>query len=239
MFTTIILITTQLLLADAFAPFQDQGQRGPGGRGPSARPNRTGRGGGQKDVVQVYQLRYADCEKVAEVLRQVLQIGTITAEPRTNVVIVSGTPEVRKLTEDILQQLDHPPQVAKAETDFSAVRIKHRSAKDVAKRVESILNDRHVNIVSDAARSTILLNGTEEKVARAHSVIQQLDIPAAVINLEFSFFKARLHTDDDTPTAIPSDLRDVVAEVKRFGRVEFLGRLSTVATEETGFEVAG
>jgi RNA polymerase sigma factor (sigma-70 family) len=76
------------------------GRGGPGGRGPGPEPE-----------MQVHRLRNAEAAEMAGLLKEVFgrQPGvTVTADPRTNSLIVNADPDTQKAVQALLQRLDEP-----------------------------------------------------------------------------------------------------------------------------------
>lgn len=194
--------------------------------------------------VRIFPLRHAVAEDVVPILSKLLNEHRVYADLRTNSVIFVGSKEHAAIIESLLATLDTPPNEALAESELSIVPVRHRDTRSLAKGIETALGDGdvfgggHLSIAEDRVRSMILLNGQREAVLKAKSIIKELDTPAATAQLEFSFFKARLHGDGAVPK-IPEDLQPVAEELRRFGQVDLLGRLSTIATEQENFHIEG
>lgn len=64
------------------------------------------------------------------------------------------------------------------------VRLKGRSAKDIAKTLESVFGDESdLQIISDTESNTLMLRGSEEILNRSIRLLQQLDAPPRMITL--------------------------------------------------------
>lgn len=196
-----------------------------------------------KILVRVFRLNNASCTDVVKTLG--LVTDRARAEKRTNSVIFVGLEYDLPVIEKIIQQLDSAPATPQLEPEREVivVSVKNRSVKEVASQVGKSFpymgrGEDNVSMSVDQGRSAILLRGSKKSVEMAEAAIRKLDTPAATANLELAFLKA---TSGDTQpdSAIPDDLKDVANELKRFGRIELLGRLVTTAVEGKHFKIFG
>lgn len=195
------------------------------------------------DEVRVFRLKHAQCQEVVFTLKHMLGDDRVITDERTNSIIFAGSKEQAAKIEELLAILDTPADGPVAESELSIVAVRHRDVRSLANEIHAAMDrglgaGRYLNIAADQARSKILLDGERRAVLKAKSIIKELDTPAAMANLEFAFLKA---TSGDTQpgSAIPDDLKDVANELKRFGRIELLGRLVTMAVEGEPFKVSG
>lgn len=189
-------------------------------------------------LTTVFKLEHAACDDVAVILGRVFSSVAIP-DPRTNCVIMSATESDLAAARSLLTQLDQPSTDADA-ADVLIVRAKHRRALELADQIQQVLSSRDLRVAADMGRASILLRGPESALEAARSILAQLDTPAASVNLEFAFFRAYRDLDgDDLDAVIPPDLADVAKELRRFGAVEFLARLSTIAVEHEDFKIEG
>lgn len=237
MLPTIVLITAQLFLTDAMDAARNPGERRQRTGARRAAPT-------QDHELRIFKIMHGDCMELTAALQQVMRHGSITPHPSSNSIIIAAPEKDLKAVTTLIQQLDNPIESAKYEKDLTVVPTTHRQADALASLLPSIFGskgifgEKEMKIATDRGRSSIILSGPRESVSKAQSVIKLLDTPVAMVNLEFIFFRARLHVGGPAPE-IPDDLRDVADGLKRFGRIEFLGRLSTVAVEEEEFKVGG
>lgn len=197
-----------------------------------------------KTLVRVFRLKNASCNDVVRTINSLVTKKT-RAEERTNSVIYVGLEYDLPVIEKIIQELDSIPTTAQLEPEREVivVFVKHQPVNEVASQAGKSFpymgrGEDNVSMSVDHRRSAILLRGSKKSVKKAEAVIRQLDTPVAMANLEFAFLKA---TSGDTQpdSDIPDDLKDVANELKRFGRIELLGRLVTMAVEGKPFNISG
>jgi len=252
LFATIFLMT-QLAVSNGL--LQDEGrtvqvaQAQPDKPGAAKPAGRGGRGQGAPSPstvgeVRVFRLKHAECQE-ASVLVKILHPGIYAyADERTNRVVCRGDEAQLQQVQLLLETLDTPTNDGQAAADLSIVPVRNRDVQSLASEIQntvgsgSLGSGSYFRVAADRMRSAIILNGQPDAVARAKSIIKALDTPAGTAQLEFSFFRARLDGEGTAPE-IPVDLRPVAEELRRFGQVELLGRLTTVATEEEGFQIEG
>lgn len=251
MWMTPAIVVTSLFLSDATSLFQDPTE--PGRRGRTAAP--TGRAEPEAPIAttrdrrgvpsgalvsietHVFRLKNGEPHSLADLVQAACEIVAIPDE-RTNSVICSGSAGAVERAVDLLQQLDQPADAAGPQPDLRMVPIRHREMRDVARQLMDAFRRTSLTVSTDRGRSTIVLAGSSDLVAKAMAVIELLDTPSNSATLEFAFFKASLNGDGENP-AVPGDLEPVVAELRRFGHIELLGRASTRAMERDDFKVSG
>jgi len=196
----------------------------------------------KKTVIRTFRLKNASCDDVVNTI-QSLVTKKVRAELRTNSVIYVGRDYDLETVEKVIKELDSVSTELEGETEVTVVPVKYRSVRIVAAEIRdafpaSLSPEDGFQVSVDQDRSSLLLRGSKKLVRMAGVAIRQLDTPATVRNLEFAFLKAE---SGDTPpdSAIPDDLKDVANELKRFGRIALLGRLSTVAVEGKPFSISG
>lgn len=163
----------------------------------------------------------------------------IAEDSRTNTVIVSGTDDDKARVEALIRELDVPASTEHG-SSVVTVNVEHRGAEELARQLQMVLGGREHNlrIAADENRAMLLLKGAGVDVNAAVELVKRLDTPSTSVNLEFSFFHADANSKE--PDAdIPADLASVAKELKRFGRLEVLGRLSTTGLEHEEFAVEG
>jgi len=195
-----------------------------------------------KTVIRTFRLKNASCGDVASAIKN-LVTNKIWAELRTNSVIYVGPEYNLETVQKLIEELDSVQTGTQLEREVVVVPVKHRSVDDVASKIREafpsgLMSENNVQVSVDRAGSSLLLRGSKTIVTMSKATIRQLDTPAAVRNLEFAFLKAE-SGDTQPGSAIPDDLKDVANELKRFGRIELLGRLSTMAVEGKPFVISG
>lgn len=186
----------------------------------------------------VFKLHHASCDDIAVTLGRAFSAVAIP-DRRTNSVIMSAPESELAAARALLEKLDQPSTDPTA-SDVLIVPAKYRRAQALADQIRQVLPGRDLRVAADEARASILLRGTDSALEAASSILAQLDTPAASVTLEFAFFRAyRDHDKNHFDAVIPPDLADVAKELRRFGAVEFLARLSTIAVEHEDFKIEG
>lgn len=190
--------------------------------------------------VRVYPIRHALAHEAASVLSKVFRTAQFTADERTNSVIVSTSEDELKRVEAMVTTLDVPMTEASA-AETRVLSLGNRPANDLLMQLQAVLLSRAEfrdgRVAADNARNKLILRGSREFLNQAEGVVKAVDLPAESVQLEFAFFQAT--TGDGGGAQVPQDLADVAKELARFGRIELLGRLSTVAVEGETFEIEG
>jgi len=246
MLKTALLITAQLLIAQPLALAQDAAHSGGRGANAQATPQPSSRGRhSQKPPnmpeVRIFKVKHIQASEVANLISNLMHSQSTYAVNRTNSIIYSGPTESIPKVEKLLQQLDVPVEETLSDSEITVVPISERNVDELARHLNKMKlrkGRRGIDIVADKSRSRILLSGPSDLIANARAVIAELDIPAGSVNLEFTFFKARLNADAPSPK-MPADLEPLVKELQRFGQLELLGQLSAVAVEDEKFAVSG
>lgn len=246
MLKTIVIITAQLLFAQPLALAQESGQ--PGGRGAKDQPSPSHFSRGRRaqrrvtlPEVRVFPIQHMHVDAAADLVNELTGSLVAHADNRTNSIIYSGPAESAEKVQALLRQLDVPVEEPLTESAITVVPVSERRVDELAHHISRMKlrqGRRPLSIVGDESRSRILLSGPPDLIAQAQRVIAELDIPAGAANLEFTFFKARLH-GGEAKTPIPAELRPVAKELQRLGQLDLLGQLSAVATEGEAFSVSG
>jgi hypothetical protein len=244
MLMTSVFVVTSLFLSDATARFQDPaepGRRGRGVRATTTAPARGGRGGPRRAVApvetHVFRLKHGEPHSLAKLVQAACDIVAI-ADERTNSVTCAGTVGGVGRAVELLEELDQPADAVGEVEALRIVPVKHREARDIAIQLMETFHRLPITFSADRGRSTIVASGASDLLKKAMSIIEALDTPSNSATLEFAFFKASLNADGDAP-AVPQDLEVVAAELRRFGRIELLGRASTLVVEREKFEISG
>jgi len=243
MLMTPVFVVTSLFLSDATALLQppaEPGRRGRGVQATTTAPARGGRGGSRRATpveTHVFRLKHGEPHSLANLVQAACNIVAI-ADERTNSVICAGSVGGVGRAVELLEELDQPAASGGSLTDLKMVPIKHREARDVALQLVETFRRLPITFSADRGRSMIVMSGSSDLVKKAMSVIESLDTPSNSATLEFAFFKASLNAEGDAP-AVPQDLEAVVAELRRFGRIELLGRASMLVVEREEFKISG
>ncbi len=230
----LLAITTQLILfcVPAMAPAQDAPDAPQSAR-------RGGRRGGPPApmTIEVFKLKYAVCYEIRDVLNNSIHDAKCSFDERTNSVIYAGSAASVQEAQRLVEALDVPADETSEEEVFM-VRLKHRDAEDVARQIATTLAGSDIRVSADSALATVIMQGPRAAISGAQRIVSQLDSAPTTVNLELAFFHADIN-DDGTDAIIPPDLAEVAKELKRFGGLELLGRMSTIAVEGEKFQIQG
>jgi hypothetical protein len=188
----------------------------------------------------VFQLRSAECMEVAEMLGRIFFKSTVVPLPRTNCIIYAGPEDTLPQVTELLGEVDLPAGDAES-YKLTMIAVRNRHVEEVADQVMKMLagrSVRDVRVAADKGRSVLLIRAPKSVAEMAQSVVDELDLPAGSVTLEFTFFRADLNRKESL-SPIPPDLLQVAEELRRFGALELMGRLSTIATEGDKFAVGG
>jgi len=188
----------------------------------------------------VLRLQNADCMEVAKMVEEVFFEGTVVPIQRTNSIIYAGPEDTLAQVTELLGKMDLPASDAET-SELTMIPVHHRHVEDLADQVMKMLSkrgERDARLAADKGRSMLLIRGPKSVVEMARSIVGELDQPAGSVVLEFAFFHADQNRKEPFST-IPADLAQVAQELQRFGALELLGRLSTIAVENDKFRVAG
>ncbi len=254
MFATILLMSFQLLTTNSLELIAQSppNPAGRGGRSPEqpAQPSeeQPGRRGGEPgpaepaapELLRVYPLKYLGANDVCQMVHAVFGRSYLYPIEQTNSVLYNGPEEMAPKIEGLISQLDTSAagEEVVSEERITLVPIKHRDAGEIASELARIHRPDVLVAVYDHSRNAVLLKGEKDAIDKAESIIVQLDTPSPMVELEFAFFKAKQY-GEGAAADIPDDLQDVAKELRRFGRLELLGRLSTLAVQEQKFQIRG
>lgn len=205
----------------------------------SARPGRKAQAAPTE--MRIFALKHASAEEITGVVSRLLR-ARIVADGRTNSLIVNGTSEDLQKAHELIAALDVPADVPEPDaSEVVLIQLHHRSAEEVASRISMVVFPfmaRSVRIAADSARETVIVNGPPAFIRTAQLIAAKLDTAAESVQLEFTFFRADLNATGVSKN-IPKDLADVAKELSRFGSIELIGRLATVASEGEKFSIRG
>ena len=191
------------------------------------------------DHVRLFDLEHARSMELAHILSEILQGPYAHGEERSNTLIYSGPQELLDVVEKLVFRLDAGTKPSRDELELVMVAVKNRDVMELAEQLSNAFAGLPLRVAPDRGRSVLVLRGPKEVVSRAEEVIEKLDTPAPTAFLEFTYFKASLEEDSAQSAPIAEDLREVVQALKRFGRIELVGRLFTVAEEGRSFAIKG
>lgn len=189
----------------------------------------------------VIPMKNAECMEISDLLGRVLFKSQIVPVLRTNSIIYVGPEDTEAQVRALIAEIDRPVEEGHA-LEPTILPVLHRPVEEIADQVGKVLAGRDVSdfrMAADRGRSVLVVRGRKAIADAARSLVEQLDKPAGTVVIEFAFFHADLNRD--TPLGkIPPDLRPVAEELGgRFGALDLLGLLSTVAIEGEKFTVEG
>lgn len=208
-------------------------------QGTSQDETKARRGRQAPTEMRIFSLKHASAEDIAGVVGRLLRGAKFVADPNTNSLLVDGTSEDLQKAHELIAALDVPTVRAKpSASEVVLIPIRHRSAEEVASRISQVASSRSVRIAADSARETVIVNGPPAFIRMAQLIAAKLDTAAESVQLEFTFFRADLNSTGVSKN-VPKDLADVAKELSRFGSIELIGRLATVASEGEKFSIRG
>jgi type II secretion system protein D len=108
---------------------------------------------------------------------------TVTADDRTNTLLVTGGREAFEVVERMIEQLDTEKTLAR--TTFRVVELRHATATKVQATLQRLFTNRPsrpqgepvepVTIIADGWSNSLILGGTDEDLALALSLVEKLD----------------------------------------------------------------
>ena len=143
--------------------------------------------GGDRLVTTVYVLKYESAAQLVNVLRPLITPNNaIAAVPTGNALVITDYAENLRRIDKIISSLDVP-----AVGEPVLVQVKYASALDIVQLMNRLLADsaavapgaapdaqQRVTLVADTRSNSILIRGdNSSRVARARSLIEQLDSP--------------------------------------------------------------
>jgi general secretion pathway protein D len=145
--------------------------------------------GGDRLVTEVFALKYESAVQLVNVLRPLITPNNaIAAVPTGNALVITDYAENLKRIEKIVGSLDVPPA-----GEAIMVPIRYASALDIVQIMGRLLVDspggagasldsqQRVTLVADTRSNSVLIRGENaSRVARARTLIEQLDTPGRV-----------------------------------------------------------
>ena len=148
--------------------------------------------------IRVYTLKYADATRLAPTLQQFYNAKraaeqaagdtgrslpvSITADARTNSLLIAGSIESFKSVDAMLAKLD-AKEVLSA-TAFKVFELKHASAAKLQATIQQLFNQRPtrgaarepVTIIADAQANSLVVGASPEDMKTAEALIERLDV---------------------------------------------------------------
>ena len=133
----------------------------------------------QAPLIKVFALRFVDAAEVVGTLDALLPGKglRITADVRSNSVLVSGSEEELKIVEALLLRLDDS-KTTQAKSNgpvFEVMTVRPANAQSIQEAVRIVGRD--VRVAFDPRASRLLVSGDEAGVERLRNLIKVLDVP--------------------------------------------------------------
>ena len=142
----------------------------------------TGKQSGGQIVTQVYLLKYESASQLINVVKPLLSPNSvIIAYPSSNALIVTDYADNLNKIVKLIETIDKPSQAENV-----LVRLKYASAVEITQTINRLLADTantadpstRILAVADARSNAIILHAENQSlIARASSLIEQLDVP--------------------------------------------------------------
>lgn len=142
----------------------------------------TGKQSGGQIVTQVYLLKYESASQLINVVKPLLSPNSvIIAYPSSNALIVTDYADNLNKIVKLIDTIDKPSQAENV-----LVRLKYASAVEITQTINRLLADtantadpsRRILAAADARSNAIILHAENQSlIARAASLIEQLDVP--------------------------------------------------------------
>ncbi|MBX3395435.1 MAG: hypothetical protein KF841_08705 [Phycisphaerae bacterium] len=192
--------------------------------------------------LRVIQLENANAAFITRIICRAFQDEIVFADSTRNAVIYIGPPGLAGKVVEMVKQLDSSGNLPLNQDSVVMLPIRNRPPHEIADQLSSALARRQIRISPDARASAIVLSGDQSDIDAAKRIATELDVAPPFVHLEFAFFAARAASPDakkEPQLATPEDLKNVEKEIARFGRTEYLGRLSTSALQDRKWKVSG
>lgn len=194
-------------------------------------------------ILKVLALKYTDCEYAAMLISQ-LQLPDggpqLSADARTNSLILNGTEPQLAMVESLLAKLDVPQQPQRTMTATQIFRPQRAIAKSLATTLRELVGNR-ATIALDEPTNAIIVAGDDATTAEALNILQQLDQPVvmglpAVPAAQISRRIRLVWLVSGMPgQPVPPDLADVAEELAQMGIEDLaLGAQTFVSTLARG-----
>ncbi|MCP5526398.1 MAG: hypothetical protein H7A47_06270 [Verrucomicrobiales bacterium] len=187
-------------------------------------------------VVQTFTLQHADVQRVATMLRSLIDQGVyrpgvssgaggrgapanrealaVAADAPSNSLIVSASPENLVIVKELIRQLDTPEFTE--QSDIRTYPLKHARASYLATVLEQFFRAKRqgeslaqpgqrsvpVTVTADDRSNLLLITGGKESFAAVERMVEQLDTPDAVARTNFRVFALRQATASKLATTL-------------------------------------
>jgi hypothetical protein len=126
--------------------------------------------------VQVFRLRNVDASVAASAIAT-LGNASVTTDPRTNSLVVCGSPEAIEKAKELLSELDVPEKPG-AGQQFRIFTLKYADPKFTARALQDTFG-REAQITADPATRALIVKAEPATMERIAPIIQALDVPTA------------------------------------------------------------
>jgi len=124
---------------------------------------------GQKTETKLVQLEYAKADEVLPVLGQMKsQLGTVTADTKSNTLIITDRPEKILLMEEVIRRADIP-------LSTKVFSLRYAKADEVASKIQNLLTKNIGKIEFDDRSNKIFVTETKEKINEILKMIEAFD----------------------------------------------------------------
>lgn len=188
-------------------------------------------------------VQHMHARTLASMINQGLRENYVVSDDVSNSIIYMGPPGLAEHVVGMASKIDVPGNEAKSSQDVVVHMLRHRFPNELVQSLNMTLGRSELRVAADMSSSAIVLSGPKSEIDAAVATIEALDQMSPPAQLEFSFFGAsskKPEGDSDRDTLeMPEDLKKVASEISRFGRIEFLGRLTATATQSESFVITG
>jgi hypothetical protein len=220
---------------------------------PAPLPEQPQDGGGTGRQVAVYPLKYTNASDAARVLQQVLAGSPgrpsvrVTADERTNSVLVEMALTDRPNVEKLLKEIDAPAKEQSPEfNQLFIVRLNHLVPDaDVEKALQLVYQNRPGRYAVDRQRRMVILSGDRQFRDAAEALLKTMD-EAQGRRQQGDELQVRLvwlatGLQEEKPQPIPADLNEVVLELGKLGieKPRLVAQVLVNTPKGTPFQVAG
>jgi len=160
----------------------------------------------ESTITKIINLRYADCESVAQILQQLISDKQLKIVPdkRTNMLLVAGTESAIQKILSLVAELDVPsredttttttktspsskltPDTPDENIIYEIIQLKYSDCESVSEKVAKILSaDQQFQIIPFKDTNRLLMLGSESIVQEIKVLVAEIDVQVPDKNLE-------------------------------------------------------
>lgn len=170
--------------------------------------------------IKIFTLRYTDAESAVGIVAKLNPDVRLSADIRTNSLIVSGSAEHMEIVEALLERLDRTGS-EKAPDSVKQVRlfqIRSADVRNIEKALKLVL-DRDLRYVVDSSKNAIVAHGTADQLKKLETAVQLLDQPGVARPSKPLKLRVIWLTSDGGEKAKPitADLKPIAASLGKIG----------------------